>query len=93
MAVNPESDENGDSELAGTDLAAFLAHHDVKVMVQTDQGAVTDIGEELLSRIADLGADLLVMGGYGHTRAREWAFGGATRSILQSMTVPVLMSH
>lgn len=93
MAVNPDSDENGDSDLDGTDLAAFLAHHDVKVMVQADQGAVTDIGEELLSRIADLGADLLVMGGYGHTRAREWAFGGATRSILQSMTVPVLMSH
>ena len=93
MVVNPESDENGDGELAGTDLAAFLAHHDVKVTVQADQGAITDIGEELLSRIADLGADLLVMGGYGHARAREWAFGGATRTILQSMTVPVLMSH
>ncbi len=39
------------------------------------------------------GADLLVMGCYGHSRAREWALGGASRSVLQSMTVPVLMSH
>jgi len=61
--------------------------------VQADRGAQDDVGEELLSRIADLGCDLLVMGAYGHSRAREWAFGGVTRTILQSMTVPVLMSH
>jgi nucleotide-binding universal stress UspA family protein len=47
----------------------------------------------LLSRLADLGADLLVMGAYGHSRMRELLLGGATRSLLQSMTVPVLMSH
>jgi len=47
----------------------------------------------LLSRAADLGADLLVIGAYGHSRVRELLLGGATRSILQSMTVPVLMSH
>jgi nucleotide-binding universal stress UspA family protein len=47
----------------------------------------------LLSRAADLGADLLVMGAYGHSRARELLLGGATRSILASMTIPVLMSH
>ena len=47
----------------------------------------------LLSRAADLGADLLVIGAYGHSRVRELLLGGATRSILQSMTLPVLMSH
>jgi nucleotide-binding universal stress UspA family protein len=47
----------------------------------------------LLSRAADLGSDLLVIGAYGHSRVRELLLGGATRSILQSMTVPVLMSH
>jgi nucleotide-binding universal stress UspA family protein len=52
-----------------------------------------DAGEHLLSMAADTGADLLVMGCFGHSRAREWVLGGATRSILQSMTVPVLMSH
>jgi nucleotide-binding universal stress UspA family protein len=52
-----------------------------------------DIGNRLLSRAADQGADLLVMGCYGHSRAREWVLGGATRSMLESMTLPVLMSH
>jgi nucleotide-binding universal stress UspA family protein len=47
----------------------------------------------LLSEAADRGADLLVMGCYGHGRAREWVLGGATRTILQSMTLPVLMAH
>lgn len=52
-----------------------------------------DAGNKLLSFSADLGADMLVMGCYGHSRAREWVLGGATLSILQSMTLPVLMSH
>jgi nucleotide-binding universal stress UspA family protein len=51
------------------------------------------VGDELLSRLADRGSDLLVMGGFGHSRFREFVFGGATRSILGHMTVPVLMSH
>lgn len=93
MAVDPEIGEFGHGALPGADLAKYLAHHDVNVDVRSDPGAVADVGEELLSRIADGEADLLVMGGYGHARAREWVFGGATRTILQSMTVPVLMSH
>ncbi|MBD9666926.1 universal stress protein [Variovorax sp. VRV01] len=52
-----------------------------------------DAGSKLLSFCADLSADLLVMGCYGHSRAREWVLGGATQSILESMTLPVLMSH
>ena len=52
-----------------------------------------DLGELLLSLAADLQADLLVMGCYGHGRAREWLLGGVTRSVLQSMTLPVLMAH
>lgn len=52
-----------------------------------------EVGERILSMAADVSADLLVMGCYGHSRAREWVLGGATRSMLQSMTLPVLMSH
>lgn len=52
-----------------------------------------DAGNKLLSFAADLSADLLIMGCYGHSRAREWVMGGATLSILQWMTLPVLMSH
>jgi nucleotide-binding universal stress UspA family protein len=51
------------------------------------------IAELLLSRAADMGADLIVMGGYGHSRAYELVLGGVTRTMLGSMTVPVLMSH
>lgn len=58
--------------------------------MQRDEG---DAGENLLSLAADCNADLLVMGCYGHSRAREWALGGATRTVLQSMTLPVLMAH
>ena len=52
-----------------------------------------DIGNALLSRMADYGTDLLVMGGYGHSRFRETMLGGVTKTILEHMTVPVLMSH
>ena len=51
------------------------------------------MGDLLLSRAFDLDADLLVMGCYGHSRAREWVLGGTSRTILQSMTLPVLMAH
>jgi nucleotide-binding universal stress UspA family protein len=51
------------------------------------------MGDMLLSRVSDLGADLVVMGAYGHPRWQELVMGGATRSMLESMTVPVLMSH
>jgi nucleotide-binding universal stress UspA family protein len=55
--------------------------------------APASIGDALLSLVADTSADLLVMGCYGHSRAREWMLGGATRAILKSMTVSVLMAH
>ena len=56
-------------------------------------GAGTDVQSAILSHAADTGADFMVMGGYGHSRLREFILGGVTRSILKSMTVPVLMSH
>jgi nucleotide-binding universal stress UspA family protein len=62
-------------------------------IVSGASGADASAGDILLSRAADLGADLVVMGGYGHARWRELVLGGATRTFLQSMTVPVLMSH
>ena len=91
MAVNPKAGEHG--AVAGADMGLYLARHGVHVEVKTDHGAEIDVGNELLSRAADLDADLIVMGGYGHSRLKEWVLGGATRTILESMTVPVLMSH
>lgn len=74
-------------------LCRFLADHGVAAkpdFLQTDECSEADV---LLSRITDVGADLLVMGCYGHSRIRELALGGMTREILRHMTVPVLMSH
>jgi nucleotide-binding universal stress UspA family protein len=66
-------------------VEATLAHH-------APLGSASP-GEALLSLAADTDSDLLVMGCYGHSRAREWVLGGVTRTVLNSMTVPVLMAH
>ena len=76
------------------DLPAWLRSHGIQATASHDPGEEPrDFGELLLSRCADLGADLLVMGCYGHSRAREWLLGGASRIVLASMTLPVLMAH
>jgi len=75
------------------DLPAFLADHSIAAKPQNLVADGLSGADALLSRIADLGADLLVMGCYGHTRLREFILGGMTREILRHMTVPVLMSH
>lgn len=81
------------ARIPGADIATVLARHGVRVEVaDIETGAGDSVGEILLS-VADNGADLLVMGAYGHARWRELVMGGATRTILRSMTVPVLMSH
>lgn len=85
--------ESGVNEIPAADIAHYLARHGVKVTAARHGAAGQEIGAQLLSRAADRDADLIVMGGYGHTRLRELTLGGATRSILGAMTVPVLMSH
>jgi len=79
-------------EIPGAYIGEHLARHGLKVEVEriASKGEVSNM---ILSHAADAGADLLVMGGYGHSRLREFILGGATRGILRTMTVPVLMSH
>jgi len=79
-------------EIQGLDIAEHLARHDTTVQVQRIVSDI-DVSASILSYAADSGADLLIMGAYGHSRLREFILGGVTRRILQSMTVPVLMSH
>ena len=81
------------TELAGADIATHLARHNLHVEVREITNATGDIGQTILSFTADESADWLVMGGYGHSRMREFFLGGATRGILESMTLPVLMAH
>lgn len=74
-------------------LAGYLQAHGIKANYRDIQGGDGEVGESILSSCADVGADLLVMGCYGHSRSREWIMGGATRSVLNAMTLPVLMAH
>jgi len=80
-------------ELRGADIARHLARHGVTVDVETTPAADMDVASIVLSHASDVSADLLVMGGYGHSHLREFMLGGVTRGILETMTVPVLMSH
>jgi nucleotide-binding universal stress UspA family protein len=80
-------------ELPGADLGEHLARHNLNVEVKRLVAADIDVSNVILSYAADCAADFIVMGGYGHSRLREFVLGGATRGILQSMTVPVLMAH
>jgi len=82
-----------EDEIEGADIGQHLARHGLKVDVHRISGGNIDVADALLSHAADSGADLMVMGGYGHSRLREFVLGGVTRSIFESMTVPVLMSH
>jgi len=75
------------------DVGLWLARHGVKVQAARQSGAGFEVGSQILSRAADFGADLIVMGAYGHARVRELVLGGVTRTLLEAMTVPVLMSH
>lgn len=82
---------NNDGE-PGSDMALYLARHDVKVRVE-HRPMSADAGHAILSLAADRAADLLVMGAYGHSRFRELMLGGATRTILATASLPVLMVH
>jgi len=93
LSVDPSEDSRAHGEVPGMDIAVHLARHGVKADVKSTVSGGIGVGNALLSRAGDIGADLLVMGAYGHTRVRELLLGGATRTILDSMTVPVLMSH
>ena len=81
------------NELSGAKIAAHLARHGLKVELKPIVSADLDVADAVLSHAADTSTDLIVMGGYGHTRLREFVLGGATSGILDAMTVPTLMAH
>jgi nucleotide-binding universal stress UspA family protein len=93
VTVNGAFGEAG-PRIPGADIATLIARHGVNVEVkEVYAGVSASVDEALSSEVASLGADLLVMGAYGHARWQELVMGGVTRSILHTMTVPVLMSH
>ncbi len=80
-------------EITGANMSEHLARHGVAAAVKRIAKGEIAVQDAILDYVADSGGDLIVMGGYGHSRLREFILGGVTRSILKSMTVPVLMSH
>jgi nucleotide-binding universal stress UspA family protein len=82
-----------EDEIPGVDLGQHLARHGLEVDVKRITAPDIDVSSTILSYAADSNADMIVMGGYGHSRLREFILGGVTRSILETMTVPALMSH
>jgi nucleotide-binding universal stress UspA family protein len=81
------------SEMVGTNMARHLARHGLAVELKRVSAGNVDVPSAIRAQIAETGADFMVMGGYGHSRLREFILGGVTRTILTSSTIPVLMSH
>lgn len=86
--------DEGEPPAADTGILGYLRQHGVQAEFKREVASeLGDVGDQLLSLAADEQSDLLVMGCYGHGRAREWVLGGASRTVIASMTIPVLMSH
>jgi nucleotide-binding universal stress UspA family protein len=93
LAVNPRPGITGHGEEPGADIARHLARHGLKVTTERMDAPEISAGELILNHAAGMSADLLVVGAYGHSRTREIILGGATRTLLRQMTLPVLMAH
>jgi len=90
VSNSKKSSQENENDLGS--MLRYLRAHDVNASFSVKQSDI-DPANFLLSYSCDAGADALVMGGYGHARIREWALGGMTRTILETMTLPVLMAH
>lgn len=93
LAIEPWIGDRGHGEEPGADIGAHLARHGLSVHAHVRETARGTVGNEILLAAAENDADLIVAGGYGHSRAREWVFGGVTRELLWRSHVPVLFSH
>ncbi len=93
VAVTPRADETVQEYISDKAVEGFLRRHGVHATVKRSTAQDIAAGEFLLSRAADFGADLIVMGGYSRPRLSRLIWGGVTATMLASMTVPVLMAH
>jgi nucleotide-binding universal stress UspA family protein len=93
LVVDPETLKGHVGDQPGADLATHLARHDVKAEVVTATSGGLGVGDVIIGQATDAGAEMVVMGGYGHSRLRELVLGGATQSILDHMPIPVFLAH
>ncbi|MBB3146850.1 nucleotide-binding universal stress UspA family protein [Phyllobacterium trifolii] len=91
--VDPDTSSIANGPEPGADIAAYLAHHGIKVDVDRLPSGGEPIADVLKQHATDISADLIVMGGYGHSRTREWIFGGVTRSMIEDPGLPILMAR
>lgn len=94
LVINPESGIAAHGEMPGADIATHLARHNVRgEVVQVNISDRSQVADEMLKQVSAFNADFLVMGSYGSFRLRELVFGGVTRRILETMTVPIFLSR
>ena len=93
MVINPQIGFGAHGAVPGADICAHLARHGVTVEAHIGIADPHLVGATLLQQATALGADLLVIGAYGHSRLRELVLGGATKHVLEHMTLPVLLAH
>ena len=91
--VSPQLENEAARDIPAADICAALARHKVPCEATQHITPRGSVGNMLLASAKEMNADLLVMGCYGHTRLREFVFGGASRHVLERMSLPVLMSH
>ena len=91
--INPQLENEVARDIPAADICAALARHNVPCEATQCIKSRGNVGDILLASAKGMSADLLVMGCYGHTRLREFVFGGASRHVLERMSLPVLMSH
>jgi nucleotide-binding universal stress UspA family protein len=90
---DPVTVENQDGADPGTDLATWLSHHGCKVTLTQYPSGGREIGQCIQDRAQEVGADLVVLGAYGHSRMIEAVFGGTTRTMMDQTELPVLLAH
>lgn len=93
LVIANEKTQDSRHQASGEGIVNHLKRHEIGATLKTLQAPDVDVGNAILSYIAEQGADVVVMGGYGHSRLREFVLGGVTRTILSSMTAPIFMSH
>ncbi len=93
LAIEQTDADGISAAMPDTSIAAALARHDIDVTIKTASADKSSVGEAIADAVDKERVDLLVMGAYGHTRLREFVFGGATRHLMQKMSVPILLSH
>lgn len=91
--IDPDMTSQGDGPEPGADIAAWLSHHGCKVTVSQFPSGGREIGQCIYDRAREFGADLVVMGAYGHARMIQTVLGGTTRSMIEQTDLPIFLAH